>query len=224
MNEKNQAGDTPVAGPGQNPADYRKTLELRKLAADTERVELEAAKLRRTEADAASEASQALIYTFYSVVDEDSVRECMAELGKWSRRRPGEPITIIFNSPGGTVSDGLALVDYVRQLRQAGHHVTTIALGRAASMGGVLLQTGDKRVIGANAFMLIHEVSAGAFGKVSEMEDSVEYYKRLQTRLLAILSERSKLSARQIATRWARKDWWLDAQEVVKLGFADEVL
>ena len=128
---------------------------------------------------------------------------------------------MVFNSPGGSVLDGLALFDYLRQLRQAGHHVTTVALGRAASMGAVLLQAGDRRLIGENAFMLVHEVSHLSAGKVSELEDNVDFTRRLQKRLLAILASRSTLSDAQIARRWARKEWWLDASEAVELGFAD---
>lgn len=202
----------------------RARVEVRKLEIDLEYREIELAALKRREALANADAAASNIYTFYSPVDRENCREALAELGKWSRRSPGCPITIIFNSPGGSVIDGLALYDYIQHLKRKGHHVTTIALGYAASMGGVLLQAGNKRVIGTNAFMLIHEVSSSAYGKVPEMEDSLNFSKRLQKRLLSILSERSKYSVQQIAQKWNRKDWWLDADEVVKHGFADEVL
>lgn len=202
----------------------RSKVEVRKLEIDVEYREIELAALKRREALAKAEAQASNIYTFYSPVDKDNCREALAELGKWSRRSPGCPITIIFNSPGGSVIDGLALYDYIQHLKRKGHHVTTIALGYAASMGGVLLQAGNKRVIGENAFVLIHEVSSGTWGKVPEMEDSINFSKRLQKRLLAILAERSKYSVQQIAQKWNRKDWWLDADEVVNLGFADEIL
>jgi ATP-dependent Clp endopeptidase proteolytic subunit ClpP len=148
----------------------------------------------------------------------------MATLTSWSSKAPGAPLTIIFNSPGGAVHDGLALFDFLRHLRVAGHHLTTIALGRAASMGAVLLQAGDRRVIGSNAFVMLHEVSNGASGKVSEIDDSVELSKRLQKRLLTILADRSTLTVQQIQRKWTRRDWWLDAEEAVTLGFADGML
>ena len=213
----------PLGPPPEDLCDQRMWAELRKLQLDTERTALELDILRRREIEAAAEPDRARIYTFYSAVDGESVRQCMAELGQWSRREPHAPITVIFNSPGGSVLDGLALFDFLRQLRNAGHHITTVALGRAASMGGVLLQAGDHRVMGENAFMLIHEVSHLSSGKVSEMEDGVEFTRRLQKRLLAILSSRSTLSEVQIARRWTRKEWWLDATEAVALGLADEV-
>lgn len=211
------------APPVEPAAPDRDQLELRRAELEVERTELEVAGLRRREAEAEAEPGEAMVYTFYSEVTPDSVEACMRELGRWSRRRPGADITVIFNSPGGSVLDGFALFDYLRLLRAQGHRVTTMALGRAASMGAVLLQAGDHRVIGANAFMLVHEVSSGSAGKVSEMEDSVDFTRRLQTRMLSILAERSSLSARQIQNRWARKEWWLDADEVVAAGLADEV-
>ena len=204
-------------------AEQRAMTELRKLELETEKVALELSGLRRRERDAAADAAEAHVYTFYAAVEGETVQQCMAELGQWSRREPGSPITVIFNSAGGSVLDGLALFDYLRHLRQVGHHVTTMALGRAASMGAVRLQAGDRRVVGANAFLLIHEVSNTSAGKVSEMEDGVEFSRRLQKRLLSILSDRSTLTEAQLARRWTRKEWWLDAGEAVALGLADDV-
>ena len=214
----------PVGPPPENLMEQRAWAELRKLQLETERTVLELEMMRRNERDRAADPRAANVYTFYSAVDADSVQQCMAELGTWSRRGPGEEITVIFNSPGGSVLDGLALFDYLQQLKAVGHPVKTMALGRAASMGAVLLQAGTHRVIGRNAFLLIHEVSHQSVGKVSEMEDSVGFTKRLQQRLLAILAERSNLTEREIQRKWARKEWWVDAEEAVELGLADELL
>ncbi|MDQ1436755.1 MAG: ATP-dependent Clp protease, protease subunit [Acidimicrobiaceae bacterium] len=214
----------PVGAPPENLMEQRAWAELRKLQLETERTVLELEAMRRVERDRAADPRAAHVYTFYSGVDAESVQQCMAELGTWSRRGPGSEITVIFNSPGGSVLDGLALFDYLHQLRAVGHLVTTMALGRAASMGAVLLQAGSRRVMGRNAFLLIHEVSHQSVGKVSEMEDSVGFTKRLQQRLLAILAERSTLNEREIQRRWARKEWWLDAEEALALGLADELL
>jgi ATP-dependent Clp endopeptidase proteolytic subunit ClpP len=214
----------PLGSPPVTLAEQRAWAEIRKLQLETERTVLELAALRRRERDVVADPSEAHVYTFYSAVDAESVQQCMAELGQWSRRDPGSPITVVFNSPGGSALDGLALFDYLRRLRSTGHLVTTMALGRAASMGAVLLQAGDRRVVGENSFLLIHEVSNHTTGKVSEMEDGVEFTRRLQKRLLAILAGRSTLTEQQIARRWTRNEWWLDAGEAVALGLADEVL
>jgi ATP-dependent Clp endopeptidase proteolytic subunit ClpP len=195
----------------------RRELNLRKLLAETEAEEMKTARLK-------AQASAARIYTFYGEVGPDTIRACMGELGVWSREYPGAPLTVIFNSPGGTVTDGLALFDYLLHLRSLGHNLTTIALGEAASMGGVLLQAGDDRVVGPNAMLLIHEVSAGTEGKVSQMADDLKLFKVLQEKLLKILAKRSKLTTTNIKRRWKKTDWWLDAQQAITLGFADSVL
>ncbi len=199
-------------------------IELQKARLELEQAQITLEKLKHEVAAEKAAPAHSQIYTFYAEVDEESVRACMDELGQWSRLTPGAAITIVFNSPGGNVIDGLALFDFIQQLKRSGHYVTTIALGEAASMGGILLQAGDKRVIGANAFMLIHEVSSGSQGKASVLKDSLEFVKRLQKSLLTILAQRSKLSVDEIAKNWERRDWWLDADEAVKLGFADEIL
>jgi ATP-dependent Clp endopeptidase proteolytic subunit ClpP len=195
----------------------RKELDLRKLYADTHLRELELAR-----ALAAANVNQ--VFNYFGEVNSSRVETIMNDLGLWSRARPGSPLTVVFNSPGGLVQDGLALYDFLLHLRQQGHHLTTIAMGRAASMGGVLLQAGDRRVISPNAFILIHEVSAGTNGTVSEMEDSVNFFKRLQSKTVKILAHRADITEMQLRRRWKKTDWWLDADEAIALKFADFIL
>jgi len=151
----------------------------------------------------------------------------MAQLTEWIRETPpdGKPagLEIVFNSPGGTIVDGLALFDYIQLVRAAGHHVTTSALGMAASMAGVLLQSGDTRVMSASCWLLIHEGSYAAVGSVAEVEDTVEWAKRLRERIIAIYVARSKITRSSFVARWKRKNWWLDANESLKFGFIDEI-
>lgn len=205
-----------------SPEEHRKRLEIAKLEIDVAKGHFDLQNLMQRAAE--NEASSVFVYNFFDHVDEDSVRECIHELGNWSRLSPGAPITIVFNTAGGLVMQGLALFDYLTMLRLAGHKITTVTFGRAASMGAVLLQAGDRRIVGPNAFVLLHEVSSGTWGKQSEKEDDVAFTSRLQDKLIAILAKRSVLTARQIKARWKKTDWWLDANEAVQLGFADGVL
>lgn len=168
-------------------------------------------------------ADYARIYTFYDPVKAVSVTKCMEELGNWSRRDPGQAIKIVLNSPGGAVLDGLAMYDFIMSLRASGHHVEVVALGMAASMGGVLLQAGDKRTMGRNSWLLIHEVGTGAIGTVSEVEEAVEFSKRLQDNIVEILAHRSKLTSKSIKLKWKKSDWWLNAQEALDLELIDEI-
>jgi ATP-dependent Clp protease protease subunit len=146
-------------------------------------------------------------------------------LQHWERRDPGEPITIDINSPGGNITDGLALYDQLQRMRRKGHHITTRALGAAFSMGAVLLQAGDVRIADARAKILLHEGSGGMSGQmtVAEQEDARGFRELLLSDILDILCERSTLSKRQLSTRWKRKDWYMTADEALKLGFVDLV-
>lgn len=163
------------------------------------------------------------VYRYTSSVDASSVKACMGQLAFWHRAEPGCAIEIVFTSPGGSVIDGLALFDFIQSLRAAGHHVTTAALGMAASMAGILLQAGDVRVMTAESWLLIHEASFGAVGSMGEVEDRVEWIRKIQSRILDIFAARSNLSKRQLDRRWKRKDWWLSSDEALALGLIDEI-
>lgn len=197
--------------------------ESRLLDADIARKELEVISGERYLRSERAKADESRIMDFNGAVSGSSAAAARQKLADWHRRDPGEPIEIIFNSPGGSVIDGLALYDYILELRRRGTRITTITMGMAASMGGILLQAGDLRVASANSVILIHEVSSGAGGKVSEIEDQLKFMEVLQDKCLNILADRSTLSVLQIRKRWIKKDWWLTADEALKLGFVDEI-
>ena len=176
------------------------------------------------------------VYYFNSTVGETSVRSCMNRLSYWNRVSPGCDIEIIFNSPGGSVIDGLALFDYIQELKRSGHHVTTKALGMAASMAGILTQAGTERVMAKESWMLIHEISTLAVGKIGDIEDEVKFVKRIQERVLTIFAEgcaKAHAANPTVATKpfsmaslrkgWNRKDWWLDSDECLMHGIVDRV-
>ena len=199
-------------------------LKLRQLEAQVRAAELDVAKREREAEREKASHDEHMVYTLWDAVTTDTMKAAMTDLGRWSRRFPGKPLTLMLNSPGGAVVHGLALYDFVLKLRADGHHVTVIVLGQAASMGGILLQAGDKRIVGANSRVLIREVSAGTQGNIQSMSDAVIESQNLWSRLVRLLARRSSLSEAQIRSRALRKDWWLDAHETVALGFADELL
>jgi len=207
------------------PKDLEEALKVARvqwLLSQASLANLAAEKLARdlTWADADLEAQG--VYHFTGIINDESVNyaiESLSRLAAYSKA----PLTIRIMSPGGVVEEGLALYDFLIALRSGGVDITTVGIGTAASMGGVLLQAGTKRLVSANASMLIHEVATGAIGKTSEVQDELNYAKSLQDRVLAILAKRSTLPKREIAKRWQRKDWYLDAKEIVSLGFADGI-
>lgn len=163
------------------------------------------------------------VYLFHSAVDGNTVANCIKELNHWHRVDPGCAIEVQFLSPGGNVIHGMALYDYLQELRRSGHHLTTSTRGYAASMGGILLQAGDVRVMGAEAYILIHEVASFAAGKIGEIEDELALLKMMSERVISIFASRSHLTKQKIRSGWRRKDWWLDSTESLKLGLVDEI-
>ena len=160
---------------------------------------------------------------FIGQVGATSVRDAVETITTFHRVDPGCDITMIIDSPGGGITEGFHLFDTILWLRGEGHKFTTIANGMAASMGGVLLQAGDVRVMTPQASLLIHEASFGAGGSMGSVEDQVEYVKMLQDRILFILAERSTMTKTQIKNKWKRKNWWLMAEEALELGFVDAI-
>jgi ATP-dependent Clp endopeptidase proteolytic subunit ClpP len=163
------------------------------------------------------------VYLFSEQVSESSVKKCISQLTTWSRNDPECDIEININSPGGSIVDGFALIDFVADLQSKGHKITTVALGMAASMGGVILQAGTKRIMGKNAFLLIHEGSLGAVGDYGEVEDRVKFMKLLHEHILDLFVGRSNVTKAFIRKNWARTDWWIDSEEALKHGFIDEI-
>lgn len=205
-------------------AEARKAeAEARAAAAEAEKAELalERERHKRERERVADEFHR--VYRFIGEVTASTVKSCIDELTLWSRLTPGCDITLILQSPGGDVVAGMALWDFLQELREREHKLTTVARGYAASMAGILLQAGDVRVMGAESWLLIHEASFGVIGSYGEVEDRVKWVKRVQERILDIFAARSKLSKAAIKRRWHRKDWWLDSTEALKLGFIDEI-
>lgn len=162
-------------------------------------------------------------YNFAGTVDTTSVDECIAQLNFWDRTEQPGKLEIVFFSPGGSVLSGMALFDHIVEMRSRGWHITTIIRGYAASMGGVLIQAGDVRIMGAESYLLLHEISSLAFGKLGELEDEVAFCKKINERVIELFAKRSKMSAQTIRRRMSRHDWWIDSTEALKLGLVDEI-
>lgn len=164
-----------------------------------------------------------LIYRFSGTVGTPSVQSCMETLTEWHRRFPEEDIEIIFNSGGGSVIDGFELFDFIVDLGEKGHRVTTGCTGMAASMAGILVQAGTHRWMSKESWYMIHQAAFSAGGKTFDVEDTVEWIKRVQKRILEIFAARSDLKIATLKRKWERKDWWIDSDEALKVGLVDEI-
>ena len=208
----------------------QKLAEIEKTKAETEKMQSESGKayleyekaLGSRNKDGYTDEENN-VYRFSKDVSHHSVQACMTKLTEWHRADPKCKMEIVFSSPGGSIIDGFELFDFIQHLRNEGHKVTTGSLGMAASMAGILLQAGDVRWIGHQAWMMIHRAAFGAIGKTYEVEDEVRLVKRIEERCLDIFVSRSKLTKQKIKRNWDRKDWWIDADECLSLGLVDEV-
>ncbi len=167
-------------------------------------------------------AKERRVYDIVGEVTEHEVHMAVDELNDWLVIST-DPITIRLCSPGGSVFDGLFLYDFIQDIRRTGIHVTTYAMGYAASMGSVLSQAGDLRVIARNAWYMIHEPFSIAFGKAGDIQREAKLLTAIHQQLCGIIAERSTLSSEDIIERSTDKDWWLPALEAVQLGFFDEL-
>jgi ATP-dependent Clp endopeptidase proteolytic subunit ClpP len=212
-------------------ADVEKTIaetnkinaETRKAEADALKAEIEARAAQRKRSREKATDEENHLYRFSGEVSKASVTTCMKKLTEWSRLDPKCDIEIVFASPGGEIISGFELFDFIQSLRNSGHKITTGSLGYAASMAGILLQAGDVRWIGHQAWVMIHRAAFGAYGKTFEVEDEVELVKRIEERCLDIFVSRSRLTKQKIKRNWDRKDWWLSADECLELELVDQV-
>jgi len=164
-------------------------------------------------------------YRLFGPINDSSVAKAMDAVTIWRRLNPdASTFKFVINSPGGSVVDGVALFDALRSLSASGLRVVTVVTGMAASMGAILSQAGDDRIIMPNASFMLHEAAFMAGGKTSEVEDRTEWVRMIEKRFAEIIATRSVLSAKQLIARWSRKDWWMLADEATeKYGFFDRL-
>lgn len=130
-------------------------------------------------------------------------------------------ISLYINSPGGSVSAGLAIYDTMQYIKC---DVSTICMGMAASMGAFLLSSGakGKRYALPNSEIMIHQPLGGAQGQASDIKIAAEHIIRTREKLNKILAENTGKPIEQIAVDTER-DNWLSAQEAMDYGLVDKV-
>ncbi len=135
---------------------------------------------------------------------------------------PNKDISIYINSPGGSVTAGLAIYDTMQFVTC---DVNTYCMGMAASMGAVLLTAGTKgkRYALPNSHIMIHQVSGGAQGTASDVERTVEFMYSLKKRLNVILSSHTGKSVEQVEID-ADRDNYMTAEDAAEYGLIDKVL
>ncbi len=154
-------------------------------------------------------------------IDDDIANSVIAQMLFLEGDDPDKDINLYINSPGGSVSAGLAIYDTMQYIKC---EVSTICVGLAASMGAFLLAAGakGKRKALPNAEIMIHQVSGGAQGQATDINIQAEQILKIKKRLNEILSQRTGQSVEQV-TRDTERDNYMSAEEARAYGLIDEV-
>ena len=204
----------------------------RKEAAEATVAQIEADKKQREEAKELSKDKYHRVYNFHSSVSDSSVTEAIGTINHWIRECDGEliDITLDIDSPGGSVLDGFRFQGFLEDIKVQGHTVRTHVSGMAASMAGIILMAGTERTASKYSQVLIHRMSFGAIGSAHEVEDTVEWVKKMENVVLDLFVERSKdedgkpgITKAQLKKRWDRKDFILFADEALKYRLIDRI-
>lgn len=155
-------------------------------------------------------------------VTDQSMNLIIAQLLFLESEDPDKDIHLYINSPGGSVSAGLALYDTMQFIKP---DVSTMCLGMAASMGAILLAAGapGKRFALPNSRVMIHQPSGGAQGMASDIEIRAREILILRAKLNQILADRSGQPVERVE-RDTDRDTWLSADQSLEYGLIDKIL
>ncbi len=157
-----------------------------------------------------------------SAIDDTVANLVIAQLLFLEAEDPDKDIALYINSPGGSISAGMAIYDTMQHIRA---DVSTICVGLAASMGAFLLAAGEKgkRYALPNAEIMIHQPSGGTQGQATDIEIHAKRIIKMRESLNRIMAERTGQPLDRIEQDTER-DYFMTAQEAVEYGIIDEVM
>ena len=155
-------------------------------------------------------------------VNDTTASLIVAQLLYLEAQDPDKDIQFYINSPGGSVSSGLAIYDTMQYIKP---DVSTICIGMAASMGAFLLSSGakGKRIALPNAEIMIHQPSGGSQGQATDIQIQAAHILKIKKKLNAILAENTGKPVETIAADCER-DYFMSADEAREYGLIDKVI
>lgn len=155
-------------------------------------------------------------------VNDTTASLVVAQLLYLEAQDPDKDISLYINSPGGSISAGMAIYDTMNFIKC---DVSTICIGMAASMGAFLLAAGQKgkRYALPNSEIMIHQPLGGTQGQASDIKIQAEHILKIRNRMNTILAEKTGKSIEEIEVATDR-DNWLDANAAVEYGLIDKVI
>lgn len=157
-----------------------------------------------------------------SAIDDNVANLIIAQLLFLEADNPDKDINLYINSPGGSITSGMAIFDTMQYIRP---NVSTICVGMAASMGAFLLAAGEKgkRFALPNAEVMIHQPSGGSEGQATDIEIRTRRILSMKETLNRILSERTGQDLEKIR-KDTERDYFMTAAEAKVYGLIDEVI
>ncbi len=154
-------------------------------------------------------------------ITDETANNVVAQLIFLEGKDPDKDISLYINSPGGSVSAGLAIYDTMNFIKC---DVTTICVGLAASMGAFLLSSGakGKRFALPNSEIMIHQPLGGARGQASDIEIQANHIKKIKDKINKILSEQSGQDLEKVQKDTDR-DYYMSAKEALEYGLIDKI-
>lgn len=155
-------------------------------------------------------------------IDEHLASLVVAQLLFLEAEDPDKDICIYINSPGGSVTAGLAIYDTMQYVKP---DVSTICVGMAASMGAFLLSSGakGKRIALPNAEIMIHQPSGGSRGQATDIQIQAQHIQKTKEKLNRILAENSGQPLEKVE-RDCERDYFMSAEEAKDYGLIDRVI
>lgn len=161
------------------------------------------------------------VLTLDCEVNQASCMNLIKSLLVLEHEDPEAEITLIINSPGGSVYDGLGLIGVMQNLSCPVH---TVATGLVASMAAVILACGDKRSVYKGSYVLIHQLMGGSpVSQQTDIEISAQHTAKLRRTLDELLASKGALGAEEFHNLTER-DCWCDAERALELGLVDEIV
>ena len=154
-------------------------------------------------------------------MDDDTANIIVAQMLFLEMEDPDAEISMYINSPGGSVTDGMAIYDTMRYIRPK---VRTVCLGMAASMGAFLLMAGEPgmRYALPNAEVMIHQPSGGAHGQATDVQLHAQWLLRTKNKMNTLMSEMTGQPLEKVQQD-VERDYFMTAQEALEYGIIDKI-
>ena len=168
--------------------------------------------------DVFSKLAQQRIIFIDSIIDDELSNGIIAQMLYLDSVNKTKEISIYINSPGGSVYDGLAIYDVAKLIKSP---IRTVCVGKAFSMGALLMLMGKERCATKHSSFMLHQPSTLAEGKIDDIKITYEHVEKLKVILNTIIEENSLITNTNELLKW---DTWYTAEEALACGLITKIL